>query len=71
MPGEAEIGHLRLDKTGVIVESRCSGWAIDARIRAAAQGFRPGRWPGVSARPRATKQNLSEPRLMPKTLTPE
>ena len=37
MPGEAEIGHLRLDKTGVIVESRCSGWAIDARIRAAAQ----------------------------------
>lgn len=33
-PGEAEIGHLRLDRQGTIVESRCSGWAVDARIRA-------------------------------------
>lgn len=32
-PGEAEIGHLRLDKSGTIVEDRCSGWAIDRRIR--------------------------------------
>jgi glucokinase len=34
LPGEAEIGHLRLDRNGTTVESRCSGWAIDARIRA-------------------------------------
>ncbi len=33
-PGEAEIGHLRLDRAGTILESRCSGWAVDARIRA-------------------------------------
>jgi glucokinase len=33
MPGEAEIGHVRLDRKGGTVESRCSGWAIDARIR--------------------------------------
>jgi glucokinase len=33
IPGEAEIGHLRLDKSGTIVEKRCSGWAVDARIR--------------------------------------
>ncbi len=33
-PGEAEIGHLRLDKSGATVESRCSGWAVDSRIRA-------------------------------------
>jgi glucokinase len=33
-PGEAEIGHVRLDRKGTIVESRCSGWAVDARIRA-------------------------------------
>ncbi|MDB6039879.1 MAG: glucokinase, partial [Verrucomicrobiales bacterium] len=33
LPGEAEIGHLRLSKDGTIVESRCSGWAVDARIR--------------------------------------
>lgn len=32
-PGEAEIGHLRLDRKGTIVESRCSGWAVDQRIR--------------------------------------
>jgi glucokinase len=33
LPGEAEIGHLRLGKDGTILESRCSGWAVDARIR--------------------------------------
>lgn len=32
-PGEAEIGHVRLDKSGVIVEQRCSGWAVDRKIR--------------------------------------
>lgn len=32
-PGEAEIGHVRLDRDGTIVESRCSGWAVDAKIR--------------------------------------
>lgn len=32
-PGEAEIGHVRLDRQGTVVESRCSGWAIDARLR--------------------------------------
>ena len=32
-PGEAEMGHVRLDKTGRIVESSCSGWAVDKKIR--------------------------------------
>src|SRR5256714_7617479 len=32
-PGESEIGHVRLDRSGTIVESRCSGWAVDAKIR--------------------------------------
>jgi glucokinase len=32
-PGEVEFGHLRLDKSGAIVEQRCSGWAIDRRLR--------------------------------------
>lgn len=31
--GEAEIGHVRLDRSGTTVQSRCSGWALDARIR--------------------------------------
>ncbi len=34
-PGESEIGHVRLDKSGIIVEQRCSGWAVDRRIREA------------------------------------
>ncbi len=33
-PGEAELGHVRLDKSGVTVEDRCSGWAVDRKIRA-------------------------------------
>ena len=32
-PGEAEIGHVRLDRNGTIVEGRCAGWAVDRRIR--------------------------------------
>jgi glucokinase len=36
-PGESEIGHVRLDRLGTIVEHRCSGWAVDARLRAAAK----------------------------------
>lgn len=33
VPGESEIGHLRLDRQGGTLESRCSGWAVDQRIR--------------------------------------
>jgi glucokinase len=33
VPGEVEIGHVRLDKSGTIVESRCSGWSVDAKVR--------------------------------------
>jgi len=32
-PGESEIGHIRLDRQGTIVENRCSGWAVDKRVR--------------------------------------
>lgn len=37
IPGETEIGHVRLDRDGTIVEDRCSGWAVDRRIREAIQ----------------------------------
>jgi glucokinase len=33
-PGEIEIGHIRLDKNGDTLESRCSGWAVDKKINA-------------------------------------
>jgi glucokinase len=32
-PGESEIGHVRLSPDGTTLESRCSGWAMDRRIR--------------------------------------
>lgn len=32
-PTEVEIGHIRLDKSGVILEDSCSGWAVDKKIR--------------------------------------
>lgn len=30
---ELELGHVRLDKGGRTVESSCSGWAVDAKVR--------------------------------------
>jgi glucokinase len=36
-PGEAEIGHLRVDRSGTILEEVCSGWAVDRRIVEAAK----------------------------------
>lgn len=32
-PGEVEIGHLRLDRKGTILEDRCSGWNVDRRVQ--------------------------------------
>lgn len=32
-PGEVEIGHIRLDRKGTILEHRCAGWAVDKKIR--------------------------------------
>jgi glucokinase len=32
-PGEVEIGHIRLDKTGRTLESACSGWAVNQKVR--------------------------------------
>ncbi len=32
-PTEVEIGHIRLDKSGRILEDSCSGWAVDRKIR--------------------------------------
>ena len=42
-PGEAEFGHLRSDRDGTTVEDRCSGWAIDRRIRALAASAPDGK----------------------------
>jgi glucokinase len=31
-PGEAEVGHLLIDRTGLTVEDCCSGWAVDRKV---------------------------------------
>ncbi len=33
VPGEVEIGHLQLNRDGTIVETMCSGWAVDGCVR--------------------------------------
>lgn len=33
IPGEAEVGHINLDKKGNTLESKCSGWAVNKKIR--------------------------------------
>jgi glucokinase len=72
-PGESELGHVRLDRTGATVESRCSGWAVDARIRKikAAGGTSllcclVGETPGGEARhlARALQENDATARLI-------
>lgn len=32
-PGEFEIGHIRIDKTGTTLESCCSGWALNNKLK--------------------------------------
>jgi glucokinase len=32
-PGEVEFGHIKLDKSGTTLESKCSGWAVNNTIR--------------------------------------
>ncbi len=49
LPGESEIGHLRLDREGNTVESRCSGWALNRRILEVVRGGAGGRLAGLVA----------------------
>jgi glucokinase len=35
VPGETEVGHLRLDRHGATVEATCSGWAVDQKVKEA------------------------------------
>lgn len=33
IPGEVEIGHIRLDKSGITLENKCSGWAVNNKVK--------------------------------------
>jgi glucokinase len=65
-PGESEVGHLRLDRDGTIVEDRCSGWAVDRKIRKRADESAVlrsliGHKPGNEARHLARALELKDP----------
>lgn len=38
-PGEMELGHIRLEKSGKTLESSCSGWSVDEKIRTAIRQY--------------------------------
>jgi len=33
LPGEVEFGHVRLNRSGLIVQESCSGWAVNEKMR--------------------------------------
>ena len=39
IPGEMELGHIRLNDSGLTVQQRCSGWAVDEIVRAKVQAM--------------------------------
>ena len=49
-PGEAEVGHLVIDKTGLTVEDCCSGWAVDRKV-----------WKAVRTEPTGILRKLAGP----------
>jgi glucokinase len=58
-PGEVEFGHLRLDKSGATVEERCSGWAVNKKVRAHIEKF-----PASNLATLAADQSIPEARLL-------
>ncbi len=67
-PDEAEMGHIRLDKTGRTIESACSGWAVDKKVRDAVLKYPEGtlaklvkeKSPGAEARSLAEAMRLND-----------
>lgn len=53
-PGEVEIGHIRLDKSGVTLENKCSGWAVNNKVK-----------DYIERNPESVLAKLSEERALP------
>ena len=62
---ETEFGHMLLDKTGRTVESSCSGWAVDEKIRAARPTTSRKSPPSIDERIRAW--GIARPRVSVET----
>lgn len=63
MPGEVEIGHLRLDKKGSTLESKCSGWAVNKKIRDYIQQYPDSLMAQMAARNPAPEATFLKPAL--------
>ena len=63
IPGEVEIGHIRMNKEGDTFQSRCSGWAIDEKIRKAI-----GKNPNSLLSKLAGNENRGEARFLKKAM---
>ena len=60
-PGESEIGHVRLTRDGATVETLCSGWAVDKRIRDARADYPENLlFKLIGAKTRGEAQHLAE-----------
>jgi len=63
IPGESEIGHVRLDRNGTTVESRCSGWAVDEKVRASVSAAPTSRLAQLAAHDPGTEARHLTPAL--------
>jgi glucokinase len=63
VPGEVEIGHTRLDKSGITLEKKCSGWAVNERIRKHINDNPAGRLAELAKKHNGPESYLLEPAL--------
>jgi glucokinase len=68
LPGEVEFGHLRLDRSGRIVQELCSGWAVNERILKAAVLYKQSKlaelaklYPGAEAKALLPAMEFGDP----------
>lgn len=62
-PGEVEAGHLRINKKGVTLESKCSGWAVNKKIRTHIQNHPGSLIAQMAANNSAPEATLLKPAL--------
>lgn len=62
-PGEVEVGHLRMNKKGITLESTCSGWAVNKKIRTYIQKDTNGVLAQLATGNRAPEATLLKPAL--------
>ncbi len=62
-PGEAEVGHLRMNKKGDTLESLCSGWAVNKKIRTHIQKNPDSKFAEMAANNSEPEATLLQPAL--------